>query len=105
MLPMINDLGSKKFDNHFPVGWTLAMDTLFRWTKQVASHFGGTRNPMIISWPAKITDKGGLRSLPRTIDKVSVDLRQRVHEWLGARASDLGFRPACGAPADTLLNA
>src|SRR5258708_19299475 len=38
------------------------MDTPFQWTKQVASHFGGTRNPMIISWPARIKDKGGLRS-------------------------------------------
>ena len=38
------------------------MDTPFQWTKQVASHFGGTRNPMIVSWPARIKDKGGLRS-------------------------------------------
>ena len=38
------------------------MNTPFQWTKQVASHFGGTRNPMVISWPAKIKDKGGLRS-------------------------------------------
>lgn len=61
MLPAINDLGSKQHDNHFPVGWALAMDTPFQWTKQVASHFGGTRNPLIISWPARIKDKGGLR--------------------------------------------
>ena len=38
------------------------MNTPFQWTKQVASHFGGTRNPMIISWPARIKDKGGMRS-------------------------------------------
>jgi arylsulfatase len=37
------------------------MNTPFQWTKQVASHFGGTRNPMIISWPSRISDKGGLR--------------------------------------------
>ena len=37
------------------------MNTPFQWTKQVASHFGGTRNPMIVSWPAKIKDRGGLR--------------------------------------------
>ena len=42
--------------------WAHAMDTPFQWTKQVASHFGGTRNPMIVSWPARIKDKGGLRS-------------------------------------------
>jgi hypothetical protein len=38
------------------------MDTPFQWTKQIASHFGGTRNPMIVSWPARIKDRGGLRS-------------------------------------------
>jgi Sulfatase len=38
------------------------MNTPFQWTKQVASHFGGTRNPMVISWPAKIKDKGAMRS-------------------------------------------
>ena len=37
------------------------MNTPFQWTKQVASHFGGTRNPMVISWPARIKDKGGVR--------------------------------------------
>ena len=39
-----------------------AADTPFQWTKQVASHFGGTRNPMVVSWPKRIGDKGGLRS-------------------------------------------
>jgi arylsulfatase len=38
------------------------MDTPFQWTKQIASHFGGTRNGMVISWPARIKDKGGLRT-------------------------------------------
>jgi arylsulfatase A-like enzyme len=38
------------------------MDTPMQWTKQVASHFGGTRNGMVISWPARIKEKGGLRS-------------------------------------------
>ena len=47
---------------HYAVGWAWAMDSPFQWTKQVASHFGGTRNPMVISWPAKIKDQGGLRS-------------------------------------------
>src|SRR3984893_17672091 len=39
-----------------------AMDTPFQWTKQIASHFGGTRNGMVLSWPARIKDKGGIRS-------------------------------------------
>jgi arylsulfatase A-like enzyme len=56
------NLGTRKFDNHFPVGWAHAVNTPFRWTKQVASHFGGTRNPLIIDWPARIKDHGALRS-------------------------------------------
>ncbi|RJF90499.1 arylsulfatase [Sphingomonas cavernae] len=60
-LKAIDDLGGPKHFNHFPSAWAHAMNTPFQWTKQVASHFGGTRNPMIISWPDKIEDKGGLR--------------------------------------------
>jgi arylsulfatase len=61
-LKVIDELGGPKHYNHFPAAWAHAMDTPFQWTKQVASHFGGTRNPMIVSWPAKIKDKGGLRN-------------------------------------------
>jgi arylsulfatase len=60
-LKAIDDLGGPKYFNHFPSAWAHAMCTPFQWTKQIASHFGGTRNPMVISWPAKIKDKGGLR--------------------------------------------
>jgi arylsulfatase len=61
-LAAIDDLGGPKYFNHFPSAWAHAMDTPFQWTKQVASHFGGTRNPMIVSWPARIKDRNGLRS-------------------------------------------
>jgi arylsulfatase len=60
-LKVIDELGGPKHFNHFPSAWAHAMDTPFQWTKQVASHFGGTRNPMIVSWPARIRDRGGLR--------------------------------------------
>src|SRR5262252_1075499 len=60
-LKVIDELGGPKHFNHFPAAWAHAMDTPFQWTKQVASHFGGTRNPMIVSWPARIKDHGGLR--------------------------------------------
>jgi len=62
LLSMIDELGGPKTYNHYPVGWAHAMDAPMQWTKQVASHFGGTRNGMVISWPARIKDKGGLRS-------------------------------------------
>lgn len=61
-LQHIDEIGGPKWFNHFPSAWAHAMNTPFQWTKQVASHFGGTRNPMVISWPAKIKDKGGVRS-------------------------------------------
>jgi arylsulfatase A-like enzyme len=54
--------GSDQTYPHMSVGWTWAFDTPFSWTKMVASHFGGTRQGMAISWPEKIKDKGGIRN-------------------------------------------
>ncbi|MDX1962252.1 MAG: arylsulfatase [Pirellulales bacterium] len=56
-----NVWGSDQTYNHMTVPWTWAFCTPFSWTKQVASHFGGTRQGMAISWPKVIKDKGGLR--------------------------------------------
>ena len=47
---------------HYAVPWAWAFDTPYPWTKEVASHFGGTRNGMAMSWPARIMDKGGIRT-------------------------------------------
>jgi arylsulfatase len=54
--------GSDQTYAHMAVGWTWAFDTPFKWTKQIPSFFGGTRNGMAISWPGHITDKGGIRN-------------------------------------------
>jgi arylsulfatase A-like enzyme len=53
--------GSDKTYNHMAVPWAWAFDTPFSWTKQIVSHFGGTKQGMAISWPRVITDKGGIR--------------------------------------------
>jgi len=53
--------GSDKTYNHMAVGWTWAFDTPFKWTKQMASHFGGTRQGMCVAWPNRIKDAGGIR--------------------------------------------
>lgn len=53
--------GSDQTINHMAAGWAWAFDTPFTWVKQVASHLGGVRQGMAISWPARITDKGGIR--------------------------------------------
>ena len=63
--------GSDQTTPHMAVGWTWAFDTPFKWTKQVASHFGGTRQGMAISWPGHIKDAGGIRTqFHRMIDIV-----------------------------------
>jgi arylsulfatase A-like enzyme len=54
--------GSDKTYPHMSVAWSWAFDTPFKWTKQVASHFGGTRQGMVMSWPGHIKDVGGVRS-------------------------------------------
>jgi len=56
-----NVWGTDKTYNHMAVGWTWAFDTPFKWTKQIASHFGGTKQGMCIAWPNRIKDKGGIR--------------------------------------------
>jgi arylsulfatase len=62
LVSMIDQLGSDRTYNHYPIGWAHAMDAPFQWTKQVASHFGGTRNGLAISWPKQIKADGELRS-------------------------------------------
>ncbi|MFJ4105866.1 sulfatase-like hydrolase/transferase [Oerskovia enterophila] len=62
MASKLAELGSPSSYNHYAVGWAWAMDTPFQWTKQVASHWGGTRNGTVVHWPRRITDSGGLRS-------------------------------------------
>jgi arylsulfatase A-like enzyme len=61
-LKMIDELGGPLTYNHYPAAWAHAGCTPFQWVKQIASHFGGTRNPLVLSWPKRIADKGGLRS-------------------------------------------
>jgi len=83
-IKVIDELGGPKHFNHFPSAWAWAMDTPFQWTKQVASHFGGTRNPMLISWPAKILEKGGLRSQFHHV----IDIMPTILEVAGVQAPD-----------------
>lgn len=58
----IDEIGGPTSEPHVPVGWAWAMDTPFQWTKQVASHLGGTRNPLVVHWPKGIKAKGEMRT-------------------------------------------
>ena len=62
LIQRIDDFGTERANNHYAVGWAHAMDTPYQWTKQVASHFGGTRNGTIVHWPKGIKAKGEIRS-------------------------------------------
>jgi arylsulfatase len=61
-MKQIDRIGDPTTEPHYPVGWAWAGNCPFQWVKQVPSHFGGSRNPMVVSWPAKIKDVGGTRT-------------------------------------------
>src|SRR6188474_2796856 len=62
MMDHIDDWGSPNTFPHYAIGWAHAGNTPFQWTKQIASHFGGTRNGMVVHWPNGIKAKGEVRS-------------------------------------------
>ncbi len=83
----IDEFGTPTAYNHYAVGWAHAMDTPYQWTKQVASHWGGTRNGTIVHWPNGIESKGEIRNqFHHVIDVVPTILE------------------AAGIPAPTFVN-
>jgi arylsulfatase len=62
LMERIDKLGGPESYNHYAVGWAHAMNAPYQWTKQVASHWGGTRNGLIVRWPKGIKAKGELRT-------------------------------------------
>ena len=82
LLEHMADFGTDRCENHFNVGWAWALDAPFQWMKQVASHFGGTRNALAVSWPKGMGEAAGeLRDqfhhvidlMPTVLDVVGVD--------------------------------
>ena len=87
MKSKIGEFGGPKAYNHYAVGWAHAMDTPYQWTKQVASHWGGTRNGTIVHWPNGIKAKGEIRSQFHHV----IDVAPTILE-------------AAGLPAPTIVN-
>jgi len=81
-LDKINELGTEHTYNHFAAGWAVAGNTPFMWTKQVASNFGGTRNGMVVHWPAGIKAKNEVRSQFHHV----VDIAPTIYEAAGVPA-------------------
>lgn len=87
LMSVYDKIGSVETYNHYSYAWAHAMNAPFQWTKQVASHFGGTRNGMVISFPKMIKENGGIRSqFHHIIDVVPTIL------------------DVCGIPAPTSVN-
>jgi len=61
VLRRLDEIGGPSVHAHYNAGWAWALNSPFPWMKQIASHLGGTRNPMVVSWPKRIRDRGGLR--------------------------------------------
>jgi arylsulfatase A-like enzyme len=79
MQSKLDEFGSPSSYNHYAVGWAWAMNTPFQWTKQIASHWGGTRNATIVHWPEGIEDAGGLRTQFTHV----IDLAPTILEAIG----------------------
>ena len=87
LLADVSDFGTPRCENHYNVGWAWALDTPFQWMKQVASHFGGTRNGLAISWPRGITAAGEPRSqfhhvvdiVPTILEAAGIEMPARVN--------------------------
>ena len=84
LMARIDKLGGPESYNHYAVGWAHAMNTPYQWTKQVASHWGGTRNGTIVHWPKGIKGKGEIRSQFHHV----IDVAPTILEAAGLPAAD-----------------
>ncbi|MGM5068693.1 sulfatase-like hydrolase/transferase [Rhodococcus qingshengii] len=80
----IDGLGGPESYPHYPVGWALAMDTPYQWVKQVASHYGGTRNGMVVHWPEGFEARGEIRNQWHHV----IDIAPTILEVIGLPAPD-----------------
>lgn len=84
MAKHIDEIGGVKHENHFSAVWAWAVDTPFQWTKQVASHLGGTRTGMVVAWPSRIKEHGAIRPQFQHV----VDIAPTLYDAIGIAAPD-----------------
>ncbi|MBN7798777.1 arylsulfatase [Parahaliea mediterranea] len=86
-LAKLDEIGGPESYPQYPAGWAWALTTPFQWVKQVASHLGGTRNPLVVTWPKGIKKHGGLRSqfshvndiAPTILDAAGIAMPEQVN--------------------------
>ncbi|MCP8941006.1 sulfatase-like hydrolase/transferase [Alsobacter sp. SYSU M60028] len=79
LLAKFDQIGGPETEPHVPAAWAWAADTPFKWTKQVASHFGGTRNPVVIRWPKGLAARGELRSQFHHVIDIAPTVLEAAH--------------------------
>lgn len=95
-LARLDDIGGPDSSPHFPSAWAWATNAPFPWVKQVASHLGGTRNPMVVSWPERIKDHGGLRSQYSHVNDITPTILEAVGISMPQELNGVAQRPMDG---------
>lgn len=103
-LKIIDKLGSDAFMNHYAAGWAWGLDTPFQWTKQVASHLGGTTDPLIVSWPAKIA-KSGVRGQFQHVTDIAPTIYEAAGITPPAAVNGVKQMPLEGVSLSSTFNA
>lgn len=97
LVPLLDSVGEPGTEPHYPLGWAWAGSTPFQWVKQVASHLGGTRNPMVVSWPAQIEpDDAPRQAFTHLIDVVPTIL-EAAHIPMPETVDGIEQKPLEGA--------
>lgn len=82
VMSKLDQIGGPKASNEYPVGFAWALGAPFQFSKQFSGHFGGTRNPMVVTWPKRIKDRAGLRSQFHHV----IDIAPTLYEAAGIPA-------------------
>ena len=106
ILRRLDEIGGPTAYNHYPAGWAHAMDTPYQWTKQVASHWGGTRVGMVAHWPTGTIDGGQIRDhwqhvidvYPTVLEVAGLPIPQSVNGVRQQRVDGTSFAPSLRGP-------
>jgi len=96
VLANLDKLGGPESEPHYPVGWAWAGNTPFQWVKQVASHLGGTRNPMVVSWPARIKHDDKPRDAFLHVVDVAPTILEAAHLPMPKTVDGIEQKPLAG---------
>jgi arylsulfatase len=107
VLRHLDQVGGPLSNPHYPVGWAWAGNTPFQWGKRFGSHLGGTRDPMVLSWPGHIRDAGSTRShythiidiFPTLLEAANIEQPRSVNGFEQQMVDGISFLEAIGNPS------